>query len=174
MGWAEPPLHSCTTAPLGNNAIGMSEPANINPHIVESLYCEALALADEVRAAFSLAQRTDPPGDDEDLMRIALSCEGLRTTTRIMHALAWLLNQRSFFQGEVTEFQLRRHGKLSRHLREPDPDNLALLPPATRRLVAETERFYRRLMRLDTEWRQRPALPPSAIDALRWRLQHRA
>lgn len=152
----------------------MSEPASINPHIVESLYCEALVLADEVRAAFSQARRTDPLGDDEDLMRIALSCEGLRTTTRMMHALAWLLNQRSFFLGEVTEYQLRRHGKLSRDLRGPDPENLAMLPFETRRLVAETERFYRRLMRLDSGWRQVPAQPPSALDALRWRLQRRA
>ncbi len=152
----------------------MSEPASINPQIVESLYCEALILADEVRAAFALSRRTEPAGDDEDLVRIALSCEGLRTTTRIMHALAWLLNQRSFFLGEVTEHQLRRHGKLSLDLRGPDPDNLALLPSETRALVAETERFYRRLMRLDADWRQVPPHPPSALDALRWRLQRRA
>jgi regulator of CtrA degradation len=152
----------------------MVEPASINPQIVESLYCEALVLADEVRTAFSLSRRTEPAGKDEDLVRIALSCEGLRTTTRIMHALAWLLNQRSYFLGEVSEYQLRRHGKLSRGLREPDPDNLALLPPETRALVAETERFYRRLMRLDGEWQQVPAHPPSALDALRWRMQKRA
>ena len=152
----------------------MSEPASINPQIVENLYCEALVLADEVRAAFSLSRRTEPAGDDEDLVRIAMSCEGLRTTTRIMHALAWLLNQRSFFMGEVTENQLRRHGKLSRNLKGPDLDNLALLPPETRELVAETERFYRRLTRLDRDWRQVPTHQPSAIDTLRWRLQHRA
>ena len=125
---------------MGNNGRGMVEPASINPQIVESLYCEALVLADEVRAAFSLARRTESAGDDEDLFRIALSCEGLRTTTRMMHALAWLLNQRSFFLGEVTDYQLRRHGKLSRDLKAPDPENLALLPRETRALVAETAR----------------------------------
>jgi regulator of CtrA degradation len=148
----------------------MSEPASINPHIVEGLYCEALVLADEIRAAFALDRRTDPPGQDEDLVRIALSCEGLRTTTRIMHALAWLLNQRSYFIGELSEFQLRRHGKLSRDLKVPDPDNMALLSPAIRNLVAETERFYQRLIRLDGEWRQTPPHPPSALEALRNRV----
>jgi regulator of CtrA degradation len=148
----------------------MSEPASINPHIVEGLYCEALVLADEIRAAFALDRRTDPPGQDEDLVRIALSCEGLRTTTRIMHALAWLLNQRSYFMGELSEFQLRRHGKLSRDLKVPDPDNMALLSPAIRNLVAETERFYQRLIRLDGEWRQTPPHPPSALEALRNRV----
>lgn len=152
----------------------MGEPASINPQIVEGLYCEALVLADEVRAAFALSNRTDLPGDDEDLVRIALSCEGLRTTTRIMHALAWLLNQRSHFLGELTDYQLRRHGKLSRNLKGPEPENIALLPPETRELVAETERFYRRLMRLDSEWRQTPPHPPSALEALRWRVQNRA
>jgi regulator of CtrA degradation len=134
------------------------------------MYCEALVLADEIRAAFSLARRTDPAGNDEDLIRVALSCEGLRTTTRIMHALAWLLNQRSYFLGELTDYQLRRHGKLSRNLKGPDPDNLALLSQDIRDLVDETERFYRRLLRLDEEWRQSPPNPPSAIDALRKRV----
>lgn len=152
----------------------MTKPASINPQIVESLYCEALVLADEVRAAFSLSRQTEPVNMDEDLVRIALSCEGLRTTTRIMHALAWLLNQRSFFMGEVTEYQLRRHGRLSHDLRSPDPENLALLPRETRELVAETESFYRRLMRLDSEWRQMPPHPPSALNALRRRLQRSA
>jgi regulator of CtrA degradation len=161
----------CAKGRFGNIANGMVEPASISPQIVEGLYCEALVLADEVRAAFSLSQRTDPPGRDEDLVRIALSCEGLRTTTRIMHALAWLLNQRSFLMGELTEFQLRRHGRLSRDLRSHDPENLALLPRETRDLVAETERFYRRLMRLDEDWRQIPPNRPSALDTLRWRVQ---
>jgi regulator of CtrA degradation len=141
---------------------------------VEGLYCEALVLADDVRAAFTLSRKTEPAGRDEDLKRIALSCEGLRTTTRIMHALAWLLNQRSYFLGELTDYQLRRHGKLSRDLRPPDTDNLSLLPRETRDLVAETERFYARLMRLDEEWRQIPPHPPSALEALRWRIQSRA
>ncbi len=152
----------------------MGEPASINPQIVEVLYCEALVLADEIRAAFSLSRKTETADDDEDLIRIALSCEGLRTTTRIMHALAWLLNQRSYFMGELTDYQLRRHGKLARNLKEPDQDNLALLPPETRELVAETQRFYRRLTRLDAEWRQSPPHPPSALEALRWRIQRQA
>lgn len=148
----------------------MGEPASISPHIVEGLYCEALVLADEIRSAFSLSRRSGDAHPDEDLVRIALSCEGLRNTTRIMHALAWLLNQRSYFLGELTEFQLRRHGKLSRNLRPPDPDNLALLSPEIVNLVSETERFYQRLLRLDQEWRRTPPDPPSALCSLRQRV----
>lgn len=174
MGCPDSARAHCTNGLFGNNAASMAEPASISPHIVEGLYCEALVLADEIRAAFTLSQRTEPVGQDDDLVRIALSCEGLRTTTRIMHALAWLLNQRSHLMGELTEYQLRRHGKLSRGLKVPDPENLALLPPETRQLVAETERFYRRLIRLDEEWRQNPPHPPSALEALRWRIQRSA
>ena len=148
----------------------MANPADISPAIVEALYCDALALADEARAAFDMSGRLDALAQDEELARIALSCEALRTTTRMMHALAWLLNQRSYFMGELSEFQLRRHGKLSRDLKVPDPDNMALLSPAIRNLVAETERFYQRLIRLDGEWRQTPPHPPSALEALRNRV----
>ena len=89
----------------------MSKPADLNRPIIESLYAEALLLADDVRASFDFAGRIDAVVEDEDLARIALSCEALRTTTRMMHVIAWLLNQRAFFNGEISEFQLRRSGR---------------------------------------------------------------
>ncbi len=152
----------------------MSEPASINPQIVEGLYCEALVLSDEVRATFALSGRIDDLGLEEDLARVALSCEGLRTTTRMMHAIAWLLNHRAFFMGELSEFQLRRHGRLSKDLRGPDPGNLELLGEDARALIAETDRFYARLLRLDREWRQTRLNTPGAIERLRERAALRA
>lgn len=110
-------------------------------------------------------------GADEDLERIARSCEGLRTTTRIMHAIAWLLNQRSYLMGELSERHLRRHARLSGDLRGPDPDNLDLLEPEARTLVDDVQRLYARLLRLDREWRQGLPRAPSAIETLRERLQ---
>ena len=35
----------------------MASPTDISPPIIEALYCEALVLADEVRAAFDLRGR---------------------------------------------------------------------------------------------------------------------
>src|SRR5690348_2359305 len=99
----------------------MAGPTNLSEPIIETLYCEALVLADEVRAAFDLSPR--PVSVNEDLVRIALSVEGLRTTTRMMHILAWLLNHRAFFTGELSEFQLRRHGTLPPD-RPSDPEQL--------------------------------------------------
>ena len=145
-------------------------PANLNPHIVEALYSEALVLADEVRSAFDLSGRLDDAAQDEDLARIAHSCEALRTTTRMMHAIGWLLNQRAYFRGELSEFQLRRHGRLPRNANRPDPENLMRLDADTRALIVTVERFYARIERLERAWQQRFATQPGAIMRLRERL----
>lgn len=149
----------------------MSQPANINHRIVETLYSEALVLSDEVRAAFMLSGRIETAGREEDLARIALSCEALRTTTRMMHAIAWLLNHRAYFMGEISEFQLRRHGRLAKDGAAADPDRMALLDPEIRDLIAASERFYARLVRLDEGWRQRDVNAPSALAQLRERMR---
>jgi len=150
----------------------MAEPSDLSPTIVETLYYEALTLADEARAAFDLSGRLTAASLDEDLARIALSCEALRTTTRMMHAIAWLLNQRAFFAGELSEFQLRRHGRLPPAQPESDPDQLALLGPEREELIDRTRRFYARIARLDRAWREHFAMHPTAIHRLRERLGH--
>jgi regulator of CtrA degradation len=148
----------------------MSKPATINPRIIEGLYCEALVLSDEVRAAFDLSARFENAHIDEDVARIALSCEALRTTTRMMHAVAWLLNHRAYFAGELSEFQLRRYGRLASDFPGADGERLSLLDHKTRTLIASTERFYARLVRLDNGWRETVPAMPSAIARLRERL----
>ena len=148
----------------------MPEPTTINPRIIEGLYCEAIVLSDEVRHVFALSGRIDESHEGEDPARVALSCEGLRTTTRMMHAVAWLLNHRAFFMGELSEFQLRRHGRLASDMPGADTERLALLNTETRELIGATERFYARLLRLDRGWRQRDPAQPSAIARLRERL----
>ena len=132
----------------------MSQTATINPRIIEALYCEALVLADEVRASFALSGRIGQAGAEEDLARVALSCEALRTTTRMMHAVAWLLNHRAYLMGELSEFQLRRQGRLSADASRSDPEQVSLLDAPTRELIAATERFHARLLRLDSGWRE--------------------
>jgi regulator of CtrA degradation len=148
----------------------MGETADLSPTIVDALYGEALSLADEARAAFDLSGRLTLASEDEDLARIALSCEALRTTTRMMHAIAWLLNQRAYFAGELSEFQLRRHGRLPPRQGETAPDNRALLGPELADLIERTRRFYARIERLDQAWRDHFAMHPAAIHRLRERL----
>jgi regulator of CtrA degradation len=148
----------------------MSATADLSPTIIESLYCEALTLADEARAAFDLSGKLETTSKDEDLARIALSCEALRTTTRMMHAIAWLLNHRAYFAGELSEFQLRRHGRLPPAQGGGDTAQLALLGPDLAALIERTQRFYARIERLDLAWRERFAMQPAAIHRLRERL----
>jgi regulator of CtrA degradation len=148
----------------------MSHQLTISPHIIEGLYCEALVLTDEVRAVFDLSKRESTEAADEDLARLSLSCEALRTTTRMMHALAWLLNHRACFMGELSEFQLRRHCRLAADYPPADQERLNLLEPEIRALIAETERFYARLVRLDRNWRERDPHAPSEVAVLRARL----
>ncbi|WP_298199659.1 DUF1465 family protein [Novosphingobium sp.] len=153
----------------------MARMVDLNARIIESLYIEGLMLSDEVRAAFDLTPgAANDTRDDGDTARIALSCEALRTTTRMMHSVAWLINHRAYFRQEISEFQLRRYGRISPSLPDAAPDRLALLPPAVQELIRATERFYARLVRLDAGWRDRAPRTgeTSAIQRLRERLVH--
>ena len=148
----------------------MSEPTDLSPTIIESLYREALDLADEVRAAFDMSRPLDLAGADEDLARIALSCEALRTTTRMMHAIAWLLNQRAFFAGELSEYQLRHHGRLPAGQPLSDEDQLAMLGPSLVEMIHRTERFHARIERLDAAWPAKRWRQATPLDGLRNRI----
>lgn len=129
----------------------MPRPSNLSRPIIEALYSEALLLADEVRLVFAVGIDDLHP-DTDDNVRLAMSAEGLRTTTRIMHILAWLLNQRAYFSGELSDTQLRRHGQLPED-RPSDANQIAMLEPATRDLIAETMQMHQRIARLDRAWR---------------------
>lgn len=148
----------------------MQQSQTLNARIVESLYCEALILADEVRSAFAVADRDVVAVSGNSAVEIALSCEALRTTTRMMHALAWLLNHRAFFKGELSEFQLRRNGGLSPDSFSSDREKLALIDEPRRELIGMTELFYARLQRLERAWGMREREAPSPVAMLRERL----
>ena len=151
----------------------VNEPASINPRIIEGLYCEALVLADEVRSAFVQPDRIGGGSADEDFLRVALSCEALRTTTRMMNAIAWLLNYRAFFMGELTEFQLRRHCRLLPESPISEACERDVLSSDIRELVLATERFHARLSRIDDGWRRSYSNETSAVSQLRQRLETR-
>lgn len=131
----------------------MARTTSLSRPIIESLYSEALLLADEVRSVFALGMG-EPAADTSDQLRLALSSEGLRATTRMMHILAWLLNQRAFFAGELNEAQLRRHGRLPED-RPSRSEDLDLLEHGTRDLIDDTIRLHRRIARLDHAWGER-------------------
>jgi len=159
-------------------AHAMSLMPNLNPRIIEALYAEALALADEARTAFDRLRHShsrDAHVDARDdlesgLAQAQLSCEALRTTTRVMHCLAWLLNQRAYFAGELSELQLLRHGRLIAKFPLSEPLQVLALPEDAQRCVYDSERLYARIQRLERAWRGEPVGGGSAVERLRQRL----
>jgi len=150
----------------------MGQPADLTRLIVEALYREALLLAEEARTTFAASAQWSAIGDAEDLQQVAQACEALRTTTRTMRAIGWLLNQRAYFAGELSEFQLRRHCALPPAEPDGEEEQLALLPNELFDLAERSRRFYARIERLDRAWRQHFTMEPAAVLRLRERLGH--
>jgi len=163
--------------------------ANINPRIVEALYIEALVLSDAARSGFDDLRQMHTgylhtlyavagEGVPErmtnaakvDAGNVEVTCEALRTTTRVMHCLAWLLNHRAWFAGQITAPQLRSYGRLVSHFPASDRAVIARLPRELADLVDQSERLYVRIERLEAAWRNDRATAPGAIERLRQRL----
>lgn len=134
------------------------------PDLIDSIYTEALLLADEARAWFDRyrpSQAARVVDDQEDplanwaarhdpSMRIALSCESLRLTTRLMHVIAWLLQQRALAAGEIDMIDLA--DPVNRLGPSPDCDLAMLdeLPAPVGVLVRSSLALYGRVEALDT------------------------
>jgi len=122
--------------------------AHLHRRLIDSLYVEAMLLADEARAYFDEAGRAEREALDP-LIRVSFSCESLKVTTRLMHVIAWLLTQRAVQAGE-----LRARDALdpSRRLGDApvtDAGLLAILPPRARSLIDSSADLHRRVARLD-------------------------
>ena len=140
----------------------------IQEQVVEELYACALELAEEARYAFDLGD-TALLTETSNHWCIAMSVEGLRTTTRVMQVLAWLLNQRAYFAGELSKLQLLRDGGLGTD-RPSDPDNLALFSSATQAVIRSSQYLHARVRRLDDEQRRLGARDADALQMMQRRL----
>ena len=69
--------------------------------MIDTLYVEAMLLADEARGYFDQGARIEREALDP-LGRVTFSCESLKVTTRLMHIIAWLLTQRAVDSGELS------------------------------------------------------------------------
>jgi len=121
--------------------------AALTPKLIDSLYTEAMLLADEARSYFDRHGRADRMALDP-LVRVGFSCESLKVTTRLMHIIAWLLTQKAVNAGELTSEQARRP---ERQLGEPvasDEEVLAQLPESALTLIQSSIELYERVKRL--------------------------
>ena len=122
--------------------------ARITPRLIDSLYTEAMILADEARAYFDDAGR-DERSTLEPFARVGFACESLKVTTRIMHIVAWLLTQRAIETGEIVQREGRRPERKLGHAQDTDPVVVAALPPSARKLINSSIDLYARVKRLD-------------------------
>lgn len=120
----------------------------ITPRLVDSLYTEAMLLADEARSYFDDAGREDRI-TLEPFVRVTFACESLKVTTRIMHIVAWLLTQRAVETGEIQGHEGRRPERRLGHAQESDPQIVAQMPPEAQRLISASSDLYARIKRID-------------------------
>jgi len=143
--------------------------ARITSRLIDSLYTEAMLLADEARSYFDEAGREER-SLLEPFARVGFACESLKVTTRIMHIVAWLLTQRAIESGEIAIREGRRFDRRLGHAQESDPAVIATLPPSAQRLINTSSDLYARVKRLD-EGGLESDVPQSPARALMGRLE---
>ena len=122
--------------------------AELTPKLVDSLYVEAMVLADEARSYFDRAARDDRLGL-QPVDRVGFSCESLKVTTRLMHVIAWLLTQRAVAAGELTRAQAGDADRRLGPAPATDEELLPRLPGPAAELIRSSEELYERVRRLD-------------------------
>lgn len=143
--------------------------ARITPRLIDSLYTEAMLLADEARAYFDETGRDDRQSL-EPFARVGFACESLKVTTRIMHIVAWLLTQKAVESGEIRSADGRRPERRLGHANESDPAVIVQMPELAQRLINASADLYSRIKRLDEgQLIDEPA--PSPARALMGRLE---
>lgn len=141
----------------------------ITSRLIDSLYTEAMLLADEARSYFDDAGR-DERSLLEPFARVGFACESLKVTTRIMHIVAWLLTQRAIESGEIPTREGRRPDRRLGNAQDSDEAVVATLPASAQRLINSSADLYARVKRLD-EGTLETDVPQSPARALMGRLE---
>lgn len=120
---------------------------DLHRRLTDSLYVEAMVMADEARTYF------DRQGDaDRDALalvdRVAFSCESLKVTTRLMHVIAWLLNQRAWQRGEIPTEALADPKYHLGEAKRSDSEVIAHFSFGVRALIDGSTDLYDRVARL--------------------------
>jgi regulator of CtrA degradation len=121
----------------------------IHRKLVDSLYVEAMLLADEARAYFDIVGREERDSLAA-LSRVTFSCESLKVTTRLMHIIAWLLTQRAVDAGELTPRDALSPSRRLGEAPETDAATVDAMPPQARAIIVTSTELYRRVARLDS------------------------
>jgi regulator of CtrA degradation len=119
----------------------------ISARVAETLYTEALVLADETHAYYD----REGKADREDLSpteRVQFACEALKATTRLMHVIAWLATRRAIAAGEMAETDLDAPERRLGDSAPSDHQVLGALPSKARRLILSGIDLHERVARV--------------------------
>ena len=122
--------------------------AELTARLIDSLYVEAMVLADEARAYFDSSGRDDRLSLDP-LVRIGFACESLKVTTRLMQVVAWLMTQRAVAAGELSKAQAAGAERRLGEAPDSDEELLPRLPDAAVALIRATQELYERVRRIE-------------------------
>lgn len=116
--------------------------------LVDTLYTEAMLLADETRGYFddAGAQERDalPPR-----LRVEYACEALKGTTRLMQVIGWLLMRKAVHAGELPQQSAANDTRRLGDAPALDSAVLMRLPQTARRLLMAGDDLYQRVRRID-------------------------
>ncbi len=148
---------------------------DLHARLIEALYTEAMLLADEARAAFEGSIEAKGSADDVRLppdVRVALSCESLKTTTRLMQVIAWLLFQRALCAGEISVAMAAARDQMLGDAMPSDAAMCARFPDHVRLLIIASEQLYARVLRVQQDrLRARQSLPVSPARTMQRQLR---
>lgn len=140
----------------------------IERRLIDSLYVEAMLLADEARDYFDEGGRADRE-TLAPLERVSFSCESLKVTTRLMHVIAWLLTQRAVATGELDPRDALDRTRRLGGAPPTDEPTIEALPPRAGGLVRASIDLHRRVGLLD-DAQERPRFAPSPARSMYDRL----
>lgn len=122
----------------------------LTPKLLDALYTEAMLLADEARSYFDRDQMS---GNVSPEISVAFSCESLKVTTRLMHSIAWLLNQKAYRAGELSQTDADSDARDLGYAPASDDFQVSRFSDEARSLIAASEDLYFRLQRISNKVR---------------------
>tara|TARA_R110002033_G_scaffold7470_2_gene27351 strand:- start:80 stop:535 length:456 start_codon:yes stop_codon:yes gene_type:complete len=134
--------------------------------LMDALYTEAMVLADEARSYFESGRFNEDSGDDVNLA-VSFSCESLKVTTRLMHCIAWLLNQKAVHSGELTEGEAWNHDRALGYAPATDRLMVDRFPEEARQIIVASEELFQQLQRLSARLQQEMEAESAVQDMFR-------
>ncbi|MFC4293431.1 DUF1465 family protein [Sphingorhabdus arenilitoris] len=128
--------------------------------LIDALYTEAMLLADEARSYFD---RDPVAGGLPADIAVAFSCESLKVTTRLMHSIAWLLNQKAYRAGEIDQAEMTNEARELGYAPASDDILAQRFPEEAQEIIQASEDLYFRIQRLNARLREQQSELPEPV-----------